>query len=249
MESMQIDKCQFANNNLTAARFLNVVFDTTALLQNDLTRLALIGGLQRNVAWAKSDFSSVTLQLKSFEQAMFIGSKIVGWQMSGARFLRCNFSECEISQSSFSGAALTQSLFIDASLTDVDFYGADLTQALFVKAKIQQCDFKKTELSASNFGEARISESQFDGSHLDGATFEAAKLEGCVFLNANMDGASLLRTELAGCDFAGVQATYINTNQITTNDSKLSAFEGALTLPEIPGRVEAEFVLQQRGLI
>ncbi len=129
----------------------------------------------------------------------------------GAKLVRFQFSEADLTGSNFEKADLTQADLKKVSAENISFNDACLAKVEANEAKFTGCDFSKADLS-----EAALINTQLERCNFTGANFRGAVLTGASLKGACLKGADFTDANVGGVNFEGADLTKIKGLTIST---------------------------------
>ncbi len=150
--------------------------------------------------------------------ANFEGADMSQSQLEGRAIYRVNFTDTDMSGSSFSRG----------TFNDSTFNGADLTGATMLSTNCYRCQFIDATLVEVNMNEIVGDDLNFTGANLSDAMLTNTRLLRGNFTNADLLGTIMSNTEFNGCNFTDADLT----DAITTNASFPNAVWNGATCPD-----------------
>ena len=148
----EFSECVFKNCKFFEASFFDCTFE--------------------NCKFENCDLASITIKYTSFQDVIFIDSKLTGIQWSDASIpLDVNFRRCLLNYSGFIGVDLRNSEILDCQLKEVDFTEANLTKANCSYSDFSGARFINTNLTHTDFTEATNYAIHPDGNKLHKTKF------------------------------------------------------------------------------
>ena len=138
--------------------------------------------------------------------------------LTGAKFLRIDLREADLS-----GANLSEALLRGANLSGADLSGANLSWAMFRGANLSAAILSTANLSRADLSGADLRDSNFWGADLSGADLSEADLSGAILRKANLSPADPLSTaNLRGADLRGADLSGANLSRANLRRADLS---------------------------
>jgi len=126
-----------------------------------------------------ADLRECVLENMVFEDTLLLGTRFIGINASGIRFLNCNMRGA-----SFEGAHLSGAFFDGCDLRDAIFDGADLAGARFVGCVMSSCTFRCATLRHTGFRDVVLTDADFSGANMLHALFATAVVDGVKLTGA-----------------------------------------------------------------
>lgn len=133
----RFDACEFVDCTFTDANLTEAVFD--------------------DCSWLRCELSNCKVQGARFRKAEFVGCRMRGVSFSECHgfVLEFEFTDCNLSYSSFSGLRLPRTVFKDCKLNETDFAETQLMESSFEGSDLNGTTFHHTDLSDCDLSGAR----------------------------------------------------------------------------------------------
>ena len=145
------EKIQFQEKTVSGRRFTDCTFKNCQLNMLSFTKCNFT-----DCTFEGCDLSLIKVHGSFFNRVHFIGCKAIGihWFDTGSPFA-VNFTDSNISYSSFSGKSLKKSKIKNCLAKEVDLSEANLTDADFQGTDLENSRFSNCDLTHTSFKEAR----------------------------------------------------------------------------------------------
>ena len=150
-ECKLIEKIQFQEKTVTGRKFIDCTFKNCQLNSLGFVDCTFIDCIFENC-----DLSLLKVKGSFFNRIQITGCKAIGihWFDTGSPFA-INFTDSNISYSSFFAKNLKKAKIKNCMAKEVDFSEANLTDADFTGTDLENSRFSNCDLSHVNFKEAR----------------------------------------------------------------------------------------------
>lgn len=138
------------------------------------------------------------------------GRKFVNCDFSGKNLSAVNFSDCVFEKSKFDNAILLGALFTRSKFDEVSFVEADLKNVNFENSEIVNSKFDNVKAEYAIFNEAKVNRSTFIQATLTNSNMNDITIINSDFSNSSMKNVSMIRADLKvvrfiNSDFTGVE--------------------------------------------
>ncbi len=139
---------------------------------------------------------------RDFRQADLSDIKLIGVNLSDAKFYQGNFSRADLSKTDFTKAkffdvVLDQANFTEANLSETTFCKCDGLRVNFSQANLKKTNILKTHFISANLNDADLSQANLVNSRFDMANFN----------RANLRESDLTQSQAIGTKFEGAKLT------------------------------------------
>ena len=114
---------------------------------------------------------------------------------------RKDFSNINLQNSDLKGVKVHKGKFNASALKESDFSDSDLTSSSFKSSDLQNSDFKRVNVHDGEFNASGLEGSDFSGSDLTNCSFKCCNLTNVRFDDANLFGAKIIKSALKGASF------------------------------------------------
>jgi len=140
--------------------------------------------------------SDDTLKIAEYEHCVFKNYNFQGCDLSGFKFIDCEFEDCNLSSAIMKNTSLQNIEFRRCKILGVHFddcngFGlslhfenCQLNHSIFYQLQLPKTKFNGSKLIEVDFGECDLIEAHFEGCDLSGAIFENCDLAKADFRNA-----------------------------------------------------------------
>jgi uncharacterized protein YjbI with pentapeptide repeats len=217
---MFVDKSQVS--------FALSLFDREA---KDLHRLWLSSSHKRG--------QQMSLEGRNVSEAHLRGS-----ELSGSRFIHCNFRKSFFDRVDFIGAEIDDCIFDEtasyggtynkALIRNCQFVKTQCKLSKFISANVEGCSWKDSECNPTVWNEARVANCCFSNVEFERSRFHQTYFENCDFSNTRLRAVEAYGTTFKNCDFR-----HSDLNGFILRDTKFinCGFYGYLNKPDIQGKV------------
>lgn len=141
----------------------------------------------------RNDFALIPLEKGEYENCIFKNCNFVENNLSGFKFMECEFISCNISMAKLDKTALRDIQFKDCKMLGLhfdtcnefglsfSFEGCQLNYSSFYTTKIKKTIFRNSQLQEVDFAESDLSSSVFENCDLSLASFKNTILEKADF--------------------------------------------------------------------
>jgi fluoroquinolone resistance protein len=167
-----------------------------------------------------------------------------GLELSGSRFIHCNFRKSFFDRVDFIGAEIDDCIFDETAS-----YGGTYNKAL-----IRNCQFVKTQCKLSNFIDAQIERCNWKDSDCTVTEWTKSQVTNCCFASVEFERSRFHQTHFENCDFSSTRLRAVeaygttfrncdfrhaNLNSFILQDTTFinCGFYGYQNKPDIQGKV------------
>lgn len=165
-----------------------------------------------------------------------------GGYFQGARFVRCDLSESDISSGNLRDSEIVQCIWDDALLYSVNFDRSLIQDCRIVAAYLGIGDFIETQVKGGDWSKSDFHRSAWTNARVENvcfrrANFQAARLWGTKFVNCDFREANLLVATphdavFEHCDFRGANLQELSIKNTVFDKC---CFHGCVGIPEVAG--------------
>lgn len=157
----------------------NRAFHKCKFISCNFTKSDLRTNTFEDCIFERCNFSMAEVEGVGFQNAKFVGCKILGVNFSRSNRFAFSFyfEECTLDYSVFVGTKLQKTKFINCSLREVDFAQTDLTSSLFTGSDLLGTLFSGTILEKADFRTAKNFSIDPEHNRLKKAKFSSFHLE------------------------------------------------------------------------
>lgn len=203
LHGAKLDRCDLSGANLGAAllrdaSLAGALLHEAILAGADLARTSFVGAQLAGADFAgaqfhQTDFSQVAAPDMVFIEVDFSGAIFRSAVMTKNVFVRCRFTDIDLS-----GADLSGSAFVEASAWRACFAGARLERCCFVAPTVlSEADFDRAQMSSANLRDADLRGARFESAVLCAADLSNARLAGAFLYQADARQARFVTTDLS----------------------------------------------------
>lgn len=146
----------------------------------------------------------------------YAGENLKGLDVLRSRFVKCDFSECNLEQAGFRDTVFeacdfSNSDFTKAAFARVLFQGCKLMGADFVESSLRHVRFSDASGGYVNFADSKVQDTAFEKSRLPNAAYLrcrlAASFDTCDLQQSLFEQTPLKDIDLRTCKLQGLQTT------------------------------------------
>jgi uncharacterized protein YjbI with pentapeptide repeats len=199
---------------------------------------------QQHELWLSSSHkrgTRISVEGKNLSEA-----QLRGFELSGTRFVNCNFRKSHFYHSRFIGAEISNSIFDEtisyggtydkASIKkkNCQFVDTQCNLSNFIDAKIEDCNWRDSDCSVTEWTESKVTDCCFSNVEFERSRFYQTHFENCDFSNTRLRAVEAYGTTLKNCDFR-----HSDLNSFILRDTKFinCGFYGCRNKPDIQGKV------------
>jgi uncharacterized protein YjbI with pentapeptide repeats len=171
-------------------------------------------------------------------------AKLRGSELSGARFIHCNFSKsffdrvdlvsAEIDDCVFNESGSYGSRYDNALIKNCQFIKTQYKLSKFISASIKDCSWRDSNCTVTTWNNAKVSNCYFPGVEFERSRFHKAHFENCDFSNTRLRAVEAYGTTFKNCDFR-----HADLNGFILQDTTFinCGFYGCQNKPDMQGKV------------
>jgi uncharacterized protein YjbI with pentapeptide repeats len=171
-------------------------------------------------------------------------TQLGGSELSGARFLHCNFRKSYFDSVHFTNAEIHDCVFDEtvsygstydkASISNCQFVKTQFEASKFISADIERCNWKDSECNPTLWNQARVTDCCFSNVEFERSRFHQTHFENCDFTSTRLRAVEAYGTTFKNCDFR-----HADLNGFILQDTTFinCGFYGYQNKPDIQGKV------------